>query len=119
MKVYICRTHLKKKKEKEKRKINCALPSLNIVSILSFLSLNYKIYQCTWEYTNYLLPLINEQSLATKLVVAEGYNHTILFLKFFLFEAHLDYIFFYILHACKNFKKLKINSYIINKLFKL
>ena len=26
---------------------------------------------------------------------------------------------FYILHACKNFRKLKINSYIINKLFKL
>ena len=74
---------LEKKKEKEKRKINCALPSLNIVSILSLLSLNYKIYQCTWEYTNYLLPLINEQSLATKLVVAEGYNHTFFFLNFF------------------------------------
>ena len=64
-------------------KINCALPSLNIVSILSLLSQSYKIYQCTWEYTNYLLPLINEQSLAIKLIVTEGYNHT----NFFIWGA--------------------------------
>ena len=83
-------------------KINCALPSLNIVSILSLLSLSYKIYQCTWEYTNYLLPLINEQSLAIKLIVTKGYNHT----NFFIWGAFGLHLLLY-LPCLQNLKKIK------------
>ena len=37
-----------------------------------------------------------------------------------LYKKHLslDYISFYIFHACKIFKRLKINNYVINQMFK-
>ena len=65
--------------------------------------------------------LIHGQSLTTKLVVVLGYNLT----QYFFIEGEFQQIHHwitcssYILHACKISRKLKINRYIINKLFKL
>ena len=61
------------------------------------------------------------QSLATNLVVAKGYNITqYVFIGSEFWQIHRWFTSFsYIIHACKISKKLKINSYVINKLFKL
>ena len=59
------------------------------------------------------------QNLATKLVVVQCYNITqYLFIigEFWEFYYWIT-SFFYIFHTCKISKKLKINSYVINKLF--
>ena len=72
------------------------------------------------EFIFYLLLLVG-QSLATKLVVTLDYNPTLyLFIIGEFWQIHHWMKFSsYIFHACKIFRKLKINSYIINKFFKL
>ena len=57
------------------------------------------------------------QSLATKLIVALGYKLTqYLFIGGEFWQIHHWIIFSsYILHVCKISRKLKINSYVINK----
>ena len=64
------------------------------------------------------------QSLGTKLVVALYYNFTQYIYIFFTGDEfwqiyHWITFSFYILYSCKIFRKLKINYYVINKLFKL
>ena len=62
-----------------------------------------------------------EQNLVIKLVVALYYNLT----QYLLVRDEFGQIYHwitsssYILYACKIFRKLKINCYVINKLFKL
>ena len=72
------------------------------------------------EFICYLLLLVG-QSLATKLVVTLDYNLTqYLFIRGEFRQIHHWMTFSSnIFHACKIFRKLKINSYIINKFFKL
>ena len=67
------------------------------------------------------LSFIEGQSLATKFVVTLGYNFTqYLFIGGEFWQIHHWIISsYYILYACKISRKLKINNYIINKLFKL
>ena len=62
-----------------------------------------------------------EQNLVTKLVVAYDYNFTqYLFIECEFWQIHHWIISSsYIFYACKISKKLNINSYVINKLFKL
>ena len=62
-----------------------------------------------------------EQSFATKLIIALGYNFT----QYFFIGGEFWQIhywitsFSYILYAWKILRKLKIINYVINKLFKL
>ena len=72
------------------------------------------------EFICYLLILVR-QSLVIKLVVTLSYNLTQYFFIRGEFRQIHHWMTFssYIFHACKIFRKLKINSYIINKFFKL
>ena len=72
------------------------------------------------EFICYLLILVR-QSLVIKLVVTLNYNLTQYFFIRGEFRQIHHWMTFssYIFHACKIFRKLKINSYIINKFFKL
>ena len=79
-----------------------------------------KTYKLTLRFLKYVVILIIGQNLATELVVGLGYNLT----PFFLLEVNFDkftirlYLLLISLILAK-FLDLKINNYIINKLFKL
>ena len=68
-----------------------------------------------------ILELLLGQNLATNLFIALSYNLTqyIYIGGEFLQVHHWITYSSYIIHACKIARKVKINSYIINKLFKL
>ena len=76
-----------------------------------------------WYLNNnfYCLNIVTKQVEVIKLIVALNYYFT----QYFFIRVNFDkstiglHFFPYIFNTCKIFRKLKINSYIINKLFKL
>ena len=97
---------------------NSIFVGLNFPSPLTISKLT--LYFCLFFFY-WGLHVNNGQNLITKLVIVLGYNLTwYLFIRGEFWQTH-HWITSssYILHVCKISKKLKINSYVINKLFKL
>ena len=84
-----------------------------------------KTYNPTIKILKYVVILIIGQSLATKLVISLGYNHNIyIYIYFFLLEVNFnkstDRLHILLISSIlTKFLELKINIYVINKLFKL
>ena len=83
-----------------------------------------KTYNPTIKILKYVVILIIEQSLVTKLVISLGYNHNIYIYIFFLLEVNFnkstDRLHILLISSIlTKFLELKINIYVINKLFKL
>ena len=76
--------------------------------------------KCLFPTWKEIIQTLQDKSLATKLIVILGYNlFQYLFIKCEFWQIHHRTTYSsYLLHTSKNFRKLKINSYIINKLFK-
>ena len=76
--------------------------------------------KCLFPTWKEIIQTLQDKSLVTKLIVILGYNlFQYLFIKYEFWQIHHRTTYSsYLLHASKKFRKLKINSYIINKLFK-